>query len=133
MGRSFVGSATTSIGCAVFLLFCTLQFFLKFGIVIILVSTLSLLYSLLFLPALLMAAGPVPEQRCPCIGRSADVPLDPPPALPPPSALPSAPIDLDQMPSTPAEPGPGEKELPDLPEGQPPGLNLDACCEDEEV
>jgi hypothetical protein len=58
MGRSLLGSSTTSVGCALFLLFCTLQFFVTFGVVILLVTTLSLVYSLVFLPALLMVAGP---------------------------------------------------------------------------
>jgi len=69
MGRSLIGSATTSIGCAVFLLFCTLQIFVKFGIVIVLVSVLSLIYSLLFLPTLLALCGPIPERWCPCFPR----------------------------------------------------------------
>eukprot|EP00443_Scrippsiella_acuminata_P112757 CAMPEP_0115737242 /NCGR_PEP_ID=MMETSP0272-20121206/87713_1 /TAXON_ID=71861 /ORGANISM="Scrippsiella trochoidea, Strain CCMP3099" /LENGTH=708 /DNA_ID=CAMNT_0003181531 /DNA_START=69 /DNA_END=2196 /DNA_ORIENTATION=- len=135
MGRSLVGSATTSIGCAIFLLFCTLQFFLKFGIVIVLVSCLSLLYSLLFLPSLLMAAGPVPEQRCPCIRRSADADSNAPPAVPPPPTppppLPSAPSDLDQPPPTPASPCHEQEDSLETSVGQPPGYNMD--CEDEEV
>jgi len=64
MSRSLLGSATTSVGCAIFLLFCTLQFFVKFGIVIIAVTTMSIIYALLFLPALLMLAGPTRSCSC---------------------------------------------------------------------
>jgi len=59
MGRSLVGSATTTAGCALFLLFCTLQFFVRFGIVILTLAALSLLYALVFLPVLLLMLGPV--------------------------------------------------------------------------
>jgi hypothetical protein len=64
MGRSLLGSATTSIFCSVFLLFCTLQFFVKFGVVILTVTTFSLMYSLIFLPALLMILGPTESESC---------------------------------------------------------------------
>lgn len=71
MGQSLLGSAMTSAGCSIFLVFCTLQFFVKFGLVILLVTTLSLVYALLFLPALLMIAGPTPYSCCCCGGSSA--------------------------------------------------------------
>jgi len=64
VGQSLLGSATTSVGCALFLVFCTLQFFVRFGLVILFVTLLSLVYSLLFLPALLMLCGPVPKRGC---------------------------------------------------------------------
>jgi len=64
MGQSLIGSATTSVGCALFLIFCTLQFFVKFGLVILSVTVLSLVYALLFLPALLLVCGPVPGAGC---------------------------------------------------------------------
>jgi hypothetical protein len=70
MGQSLMGSALTSVGCAVFLLFCTLQFFVKFGLVILLVTVLSLTYSLMFLPALLVVCGPIPGRKCSCRNRS---------------------------------------------------------------
>jgi hypothetical protein len=59
MGRSLVGSAATTGGCALFLLFCTLQFFVRFGIVILSLATLSLVYALVFLPVLLLMLGPI--------------------------------------------------------------------------
>lgn len=59
MGRSLVGSAATTGGCALFLLFCTLQFFVRFGIVILSLAALSLVYALVFLPVLLLMLGPV--------------------------------------------------------------------------
>jgi hypothetical protein len=58
MGRSLLGSSITTAGCAVFLVFCTLQFFVRFGIVILSVTMLSLVYSLIFLPVLLLTMGP---------------------------------------------------------------------------
>jgi len=64
VGQPLLGSAMTSTGCALFLVGCTLQFFVKFGLVILFVTILSLIYSLLFLPALLMNHGPTPYDCC---------------------------------------------------------------------
>eukprot|EP00747_Dinoflagellata_sp_TGD_P059820 gnl/TRDRNA2_/TRDRNA2_151745_c1_seq1.p1 gnl/TRDRNA2_/TRDRNA2_151745_c1~~gnl/TRDRNA2_/TRDRNA2_151745_c1_seq1.p1 ORF type:complete len:698 (+),score=87.11 gnl/TRDRNA2_/TRDRNA2_151745_c1_seq1:300-2096(+) len=64
MGRSVLGSAATTIGCSLFLLLCTMGFFVQFGLVILIVTVLSLVYSLLFLPALLALAGPVGPSWC---------------------------------------------------------------------
>eukprot|EP00930_Biecheleria_cincta_P033892 TRINITY_DN2345_c1_g1_i1.p1 TRINITY_DN2345_c1_g1~~TRINITY_DN2345_c1_g1_i1.p1 ORF type:complete len:1503 (+),score=257.19 TRINITY_DN2345_c1_g1_i1:364-4509(+) len=58
IGQSLVSSAGTTSSCALFLLFCQLQFFVKFGVVILIVTLLSLVYSMVFLPAMLLAAGP---------------------------------------------------------------------------
>lgn len=58
IGQSLVSSAGTTSSCAIFLLFCQLQFFVKFGVVILTVTLLSLAYSMFFLPALLLYAGP---------------------------------------------------------------------------
>ena len=63
-GRSVLSSAITTMGCAVFLLFCTLQFFVRFGVVIISISVLSLVYSLIFLPSLLVLVGPTSRSLC---------------------------------------------------------------------
>jgi len=97
VGQSLLGSATTSIGCALFLAFCTLLFFVKFGLVIIIVTVLALLYSLLFLPALLMLCGPTTPRRG-CCGAQKSQPsllseeVRPPgllePVLPPEGSLP---------------------------------------------
>jgi hypothetical protein len=64
MARSIIGSAGTTVGCAVFLLLCVLQFFVKFGVVIVLVTVCSLSYSLVFLPALLMVCGTTSGSFC---------------------------------------------------------------------
>lgn len=66
MGRSTVGSAATTLGCSLFLFFCTLRFFVKFGAVIFSVTSLSVIYALILLPALLMLCGPV---KPPCLPR----------------------------------------------------------------
>jgi hypothetical protein len=58
MGRSIFGSASTSVGCSLFLLPCLLQFFVRFGLVILTITVISLFYALGFLPALLMVVGP---------------------------------------------------------------------------
>merc|ERR1719420_941876 len=66
MGRSTVGSAATTLGCSLFLFFCTLRFFVKFGTVIFSVTSLSVIYALVLLPALLMLAGPTRKGCLPC-------------------------------------------------------------------
>eukprot|EP00930_Biecheleria_cincta_P038121 TRINITY_DN26194_c0_g1_i1.p1 TRINITY_DN26194_c0_g1~~TRINITY_DN26194_c0_g1_i1.p1 ORF type:complete len:1478 (-),score=275.09 TRINITY_DN26194_c0_g1_i1:378-4394(-) len=58
IGQSLVSSAGTTSSCAIFLVFCQLQFFVKFGVVILCVTLLSMMYSMLFLPALLVVVGP---------------------------------------------------------------------------
>lgn len=67
MGRSTVGSAMTTLGCSLFLFFCTLRFFVKFGTVIFSVTTLSVIYALVLLPALLMLCGPINVACCGCL------------------------------------------------------------------
>lgn len=58
IGQSLVSSAGTTSSCAIFLVFCQLQFFVKFGVVILCVTLLSMMYSMVFLPALLLVVGP---------------------------------------------------------------------------
>lgn len=65
VGQSLVCSAGTTTASAVFLLCCILQFFVKFGGVILSVTMLSLLHSLLFLPAFLMVCGPTSDSCMP--------------------------------------------------------------------
>merc|ERR1712110_1195749 len=89
-----------------FLLLCTLQFFMKFGLVIVSVTALSTTYSLVFLPALLMAVGPT-KHCCAFLGvaeegdvesgaaraggREAGGESDGEDCLPPPDSLPPLP------------------------------------------
>ncbi|CAE8669448.1 unnamed protein product, partial [Polarella glacialis] len=68
MGQSLLCSGITSSACAIFLVACTLQFFVKFGVVILAVTVLSLLHSLVFLPALLMLLGPT-QNSCASLGH----------------------------------------------------------------
>lgn len=58
MGGAVIGSALTTMGCACFLLPCTLHIFFKIGAVVCGVSLYATIYSLFFLPTLLMIAGP---------------------------------------------------------------------------
>jgi hypothetical protein len=64
LGPDLLGSSVTTTSCAIFLLFCTLTFFPPFGLVISLVTCLSLVYSLVFLPSLLTACGPTSQACC---------------------------------------------------------------------
>merc|ERR1712228_113182 len=58
MGGAVVGSSLTTVGCAAFLLPCQLAIFTKIGSVVMAVTVFAILYTLLPLPALLMACGP---------------------------------------------------------------------------
>lgn len=58
MGSPLLGSAVTTIGCAMFLLPCTLAIFYKIGVVVIAVATFAVVYAVLPLPAILMIVGP---------------------------------------------------------------------------
>jgi hypothetical protein len=53
VGRPICSAAATTAGSAFFLFFCTIQVFFKFGLAIILNSAWSVLFALLFFPALL--------------------------------------------------------------------------------
>jgi hypothetical protein len=58
---SAIGSATfCTVGSSIFLLICTLQIFVKLGCVIIVVVALSLIFTLIALPAVLIVVGPAP-------------------------------------------------------------------------
>eukprot|EP00929_Paragymnodinium_shiwhaense_P026491 TRINITY_DN15763_c0_g1_i8.p1 TRINITY_DN15763_c0_g1~~TRINITY_DN15763_c0_g1_i8.p1 ORF type:complete len:1151 (+),score=176.55 TRINITY_DN15763_c0_g1_i8:1807-5259(+) len=58
MGGAVVGSALTTIGCALFLMPCILVIFTKIGLVVIGVTMSALLYTMIPLPAMLMTIGP---------------------------------------------------------------------------
>lgn len=68
VGQSLIFSAGTTTASAIFLLCCVLQFFVKFGAVILSVTVLSILHSLIFLPALLLICGPT-SKSCMCLKR----------------------------------------------------------------
>lgn len=59
IGAAALGSAVTTVGASIFLLFCTLTIFGKLGGVVILVTILSIMTALGPLPAALVMAGPV--------------------------------------------------------------------------
>jgi len=58
IGGAALGSAATTLGASVFLLFCTMRIFTKLGIVVCAVTILSVVFALAVFPALLMVAGP---------------------------------------------------------------------------
>lgn len=58
IGGSIVGSALTTIGCACFLLPCTMHIFFKLGAVVCGVTIYAVIFSLIPLPAVLMCFGP---------------------------------------------------------------------------
>eukprot|EP01051_Picozoa_sp_SAG22_P003742 SAG22_NODE_186_length_15907_cov_45.496774_9_plen_1375_part_00 len=58
MGVSVTAGWVTSVISAVFLVFCTITFFVKFGIFMVATLALSLVFSLAFFPALLIELGP---------------------------------------------------------------------------
>lgn len=68
VGQSLIFSAGTTTASAIFLLCCVLQFFVKFGAVILSVTVLSILHSLIFLPALLLICGPT-SKSCMCLKK----------------------------------------------------------------
>jgi hypothetical protein len=69
IGCSMLGSATTTLGCSIFLLFCTLTIFQKLGGVVLAVTLISIIMSLLVLPAALLRVGPLNPGQC---GRPTD-------------------------------------------------------------
>lgn len=68
VGGALFSSTMSTIGSSVFLLVCTLTVFKKLGIVVMVVTGLSLAITLVALPAVLIVLGPAPE---PCHKRCA--------------------------------------------------------------
>jgi predicted RND superfamily exporter protein len=60
VGCSTIGSAVSTLGASMFLLFCTMRIFMKLGAVVMVVTALSCFAALVVLPALLMLVGPGP-------------------------------------------------------------------------
>merc|ERR1712048_1470548 len=63
IGGAAFGSAVTTAGCSIFLLFCTLTIFQKLGGVVLAVTLLSIFTALIPLPGLLLLLGP-PKPGC---------------------------------------------------------------------
>merc|ERR1712224_526476 len=64
-GRATLGSAITTIGSSVFLLFCSMSIFKKLGGIVIGVSLMAVVAAIGPLAALLLLLGPVePGRRC---------------------------------------------------------------------
>merc|ERR1719191_775232 len=61
MGGAILGSAVTTIGCSLFLIACSLRIFQKLGAVVLAVTLLSVVYGLTWLPAILVAKGPLSQ------------------------------------------------------------------------
>lgn len=59
IGFAAIGSAITTIGCSIFLLFCTLTIFKKLGGVVLAVTLMSITVAMVPLPAALLICGPV--------------------------------------------------------------------------
>lgn len=71
IGGAALGSAATTMGCAIFLLFCTLTIFQKLGGVVLAVTVMSIVVALVPLPAALLWAGPrSPGGTCRSIASS---------------------------------------------------------------
>lgn len=60
IGAAIFESAVSTVGGCFPLLFCTMTIFLKMGAVVMVVTLLSLIFSLVVMPAMLMACGPRP-------------------------------------------------------------------------
>jgi predicted RND superfamily exporter protein len=58
VGGATMSSAVSTMGSSVFLLFCTMNIFVKLGAVVIAVTLLSIIFALIPLQALLMECGP---------------------------------------------------------------------------
>jgi len=75
IGGATLSSSISTLGSSFFLLFCTMNIFVKLGSVVIAVTLLSITFALVPLPALLMAVGPEDEPACSryarCIRRGA--------------------------------------------------------------
>mmetsp|Transcript_18228 Transcript_18228/g.42443 ORF Transcript_18228/g.42443 Transcript_18228/m.42443 type:complete len:1739 (+) Transcript_18228:144-5360(+) len=61
VGGAIMSSTISTVGSSLFLLFCTLNIFISLGCVVIAVTTLSILFTLISLPAVLMLFGPGPD------------------------------------------------------------------------
>jgi hypothetical protein len=59
IGGAALGSAVTTMGCSIFLLFCTLTIFKKLGGVVLAVTLMSIYTALVPLPAALLVIGPL--------------------------------------------------------------------------
>jgi len=70
IGGAAVGSSITTIGCAVFLLFCTMTIFTKLGAVVLVVTVMSITFALGPLSALLLVFGPLRPGSCVVAGRA---------------------------------------------------------------
>jgi predicted RND superfamily exporter protein len=66
VGGAVTSSATSTVGSAMFLLFCTLNIFLKLGLVVMAVTLLSIFFAVVGLPAILVRFGPGED---PCYRR----------------------------------------------------------------
>lgn len=60
VGCATIGSAVSTLGASMFLLFCTMRIFMKLGAVVMVVTALSGMAGLVVLPALLILIGPGP-------------------------------------------------------------------------
>lgn len=58
MFSAVMGSAWTTMGSSIFLLFCTLVIFVKLAVVLFVVTAFATIFALLTLPAMLLACGP---------------------------------------------------------------------------
>jgi hypothetical protein len=61
VGGATMSSAVSTMGSSMFLLFCTMNIFVKLGSVVIAVTFLSIVFALVPLPALLLKVGPSEE------------------------------------------------------------------------
>merc|ERR1712096_592250 len=59
VGGATLGSAITTLGSSFFLMFCVLRVFFKLGVVVFMVTLLSIVFALLVLPAILLLFGPL--------------------------------------------------------------------------
>merc|ERR1712151_850608 len=72
IGGAALGSAVTTAGCSVFLLFCKMTIFKKLGGVVLAVTTMSIVTALGPLPAFLYMCGPLePGMSCCSVGSDA--------------------------------------------------------------
>eukprot|EP00746_Dinoflagellata_sp_MGD_P062115 gnl/MRDRNA2_/MRDRNA2_261786_c0_seq1.p1 gnl/MRDRNA2_/MRDRNA2_261786_c0~~gnl/MRDRNA2_/MRDRNA2_261786_c0_seq1.p1 ORF type:complete len:226 (+),score=22.21 gnl/MRDRNA2_/MRDRNA2_261786_c0_seq1:49-678(+) len=71
MAGATLGSAVTTAGSAAFLTMCTLRIFVKLGTVVLAVTSLSIVFALVPLPATLMIAGPTDKNKRKFIERVA--------------------------------------------------------------
>jgi len=61
VGGAILSSSVSTLGSSMFLLFCTMNIFVKLGSVVITVTLFSILFALAVLPATLMLVGPSPD------------------------------------------------------------------------